>query len=82
VTILRKKYDRNKYDFRDAKCLEADCFQPGEYHHRGATSSGSRATGKTSACCMRRAYHGCPNDVVYLPETAKERKKEGWRVQR
>lgn len=82
MTILRKKYDKNKYEFRDAECLKAECFQPGEYHHRGATSSGSRSTGKTSPCCMRRAYHGCPNDVVYMDDLLKKRKEEGWRVQR
>lgn len=79
MTVFRKKYDRNKYDFRDAQCLDAECFQPGEHQTRGATGSGSRASGSSRPCCMRRAYHGCPNDVVHLPELGAARRKEGWK---
>lgn len=79
MTVLRKKHDKNRYEFLDVDCLGSDCFQPGLYQHRGATMSGSRNTGSESACCMRRAYHGCPDDVVYLDSLLKKRKQEGWR---
>lgn len=79
MTQFRKTFQKGKYDFKDARCIEADCWQPGEYFTRGATLSGSRNTGHSSLCCVRRAYHGCPNDVVYDIGKAKERKAEGWK---
>lgn len=64
VTI-RKKGDKARYSFIDAGCLGRECFSPGMFQHRGATLSGSRNTGSPdSACCMRRAYHGCPEGPV------------------
>ncbi len=81
MTTLRKTHDKNKYDFLNADCLKArGCFQPGVYQHRGATLSGSRNTGDESACCMRRAYHGCPDEVEHDDGLRKERKAIGWRV--
>jgi len=80
--ILRKTHDKNRYDFRDAECLSAACFAPGIYQIRGATLSGSRSTGATRPCCMRRAYHGCPTEVVHLDRLRRERREEGWRIQR
>lgn len=80
MTAFRKTGEKGRYDFRDAQCIEAECWQPGEFFVRGATGgSGSRSTGKSSFCCMRRAYHGCPNEIVHLPELAKQRKAEGWK---
>lgn len=78
--ILRKKYDKLKYDFRNKECLGAECFAPGEFQHRVATASGSRSLGRSSPCCMRRAYHGCPDSVVYKEELVQLRKKDGWRA--
>lgn len=51
-----------KFRVRDSACLGRDCFQPGHYQHRGGTLSGSRNTGASSPCCLRNAYHGCPDD--------------------
>jgi hypothetical protein len=80
MTTFRKTYEKGRYDFRDAKCIEADCWAPGEYFTRGATGgSGSRNTGRSSFCCMRRAYHGCPDDIVYDIGKAQERKADGWK---
>ena len=62
--ILRRKGDKNRYEFIDAGCLGRSCFQPGLYQHRGAVLSGSRNTGSYSPCCMCRAYHGCPSGPV------------------
>ena len=78
--IFRRKGDKNHYDFLDADCIGRRCFWPGEYQHRGATMSGSRNTGAYSACCMNRAYHGCPHPLPESDvEAAKQRRKEGWR---
>lgn len=84
MTIFRLKFDRNKYDFRDRDCIGRSCWQPGLYQVRGATSSGSRATGTQRPCCMRRAYNGCPSEeeLVVLPTLVEQRKKEGWKIQR
>lgn len=81
MVMLRMMGSKTKYDFLGRECLGRSCFAAGTYQHRGATMSGSRATGQYSACCMNRAYHGCPHP---LPEVDKElladRKKNGWRV--
>lgn len=71
--------DRTRYAFHDVECLAADCWAPGRYQHRGATSCGSRTTGAVTSCCLTRAYRGCPPDVTYDPATAKTRRAEGWR---
>lgn len=80
---FRKRGDRHRYWFVDAKCIEATFWAPGLYQHRGATMSGSRNTGTPdSPRCMNNAYHGCPH-----PESARGydvalgqlRRKEGWR---
>ena len=65
MSTMRRKGDKAKYSFADAGCLGRECFQPGMLQHRGAVLSGSRNTGSPdSACCMRRAYHGCPDGPV------------------
>jgi hypothetical protein len=77
---FRRTGERGRlYVFRDRRCLEAECWAPGVYQHRGATSSGSRSTGTGSPCCLRNAYHGCPSDVVYVGELERARRAEGWR---
>ena len=82
MTDFRKTGERGKhYDFLDARCIEAACWAPGRYQHRGATMSGSRNTGAVSACCMSRAYRGCPGEESrgYDVEIGKLRRAEGWR---
>lgn len=77
---FRKKGEVGRYDFLNAACIEAECWTPGEYQSRGATGpGGSRNTGHSTKCCARRAYHGCPDVITYLPELAKKRKEEGWK---
>jgi hypothetical protein len=62
---LRQKGSKLAYEFLDLGCLGRTCFQPGLFQHRGATLSGSRNTGSPdTACCMCRAYHGCPSGPV------------------
>jgi hypothetical protein len=65
---LRKKGDKTAYEFVDLGCIGRECFAPGLFQHRGATLSGSRNTGEHTACCMRRAYHGCPDGPVGASE--------------
>lgn len=77
---FRKVRLRVRYDFSDARCIEAKCWAPGMYQHRGATMSGSRNTGDETATCLNRAYHGCPADRGHDPTLATERKAEGWRL--
>jgi hypothetical protein len=66
---LRQKGSKLAYEFLDLGCLGRTCFQPGLFQHRGATLSGSRNTGAPdTACCMCRAYHGCPDGPVGAEE--------------
>lgn len=79
--VIRCTGKKEKFDFLDFQCLGRECFAPGIYQHRGATLSGSRATGHCSACCMNRAYHGCPHPLpISDAELVKSRKKIGWKV--
>ena len=78
--IFQQDGDKRRYAFLDADCIGRPCFSPGEYQHRGATMSGSRNTGAYSACCMRRAYHGCPlPKTAFDAELARQRRTERWR---
>lgn len=79
MTKFRKTYEKGTYDFRDAQCIERECFQPGTYQTRGGVGSGSRATGSESKCCMRRAYHGCPTEAPTIVELGKQRRADGWK---
>lgn len=82
MMIFRRKGDKHRYDFLDADCIGRPCWSPGIYQHRGATMSGSRNTGAYSACCMHRAYDGCPHPLPGCgAELAKARRKEGWEKQ-
>ena len=77
----RKTYEKGKYDFLDEKCIGRSCFNPGEYFTRGACGGGgSRATGRSTFCCLRRAYHGCPHPIEEFDAVkAKKNKEEGWK---
>jgi hypothetical protein len=79
VTHIKIKGDKNRYSVAGDHCIGCVCLQLGLYQHRGGTMSGSRNTGQYSACCMRRAYHGCPDesDRNYTKERAAGRRKEG-----
>ena len=76
---VRKAGRKGRYWVFSLYCLGCRCFQPGEYQHRGATSSGSHSTGKSTLTCMRSAYRGCPDDDGYTEERKQERCDEGWR---
>lgn len=76
---FRKTHERGTYCFLNKLCIGAECWSPGSYQHRGATLSGSRNTGAETKCCMRRAYHGCPDTIGYSELRAKARKAEGWK---
>jgi len=79
---FRRKGEKGAYAFLDSKCIGAVCWAPGEHQTRGATPSGSRATGEATKCCMRRAYHGCPDaaERLHTIERKKERQSEGWKA--
>lgn len=58
----RRKGDKNRYHFLDARCIGRVCWAPGMYQHRSPLScGGSRNTGSPDTpCCLNRAYRGCP----------------------
>jgi hypothetical protein len=68
------------YGVRDRNCIGCRCFAPGEFQVRGATMSGSRATGAVTKVCLNREYRGCPDDTGFSIERVRERKAEGWKV--
>lgn len=79
----KQKGDKASYWMRDPDCIGRACFSPGRYQIRGATLSGSRATGGYRDTCMRNSYHGCPvgtDGMLVLPELVKARKGEGWTI--
>lgn len=79
MTQFRQRYERGRYDFRDARCIEASCWAPGPYQHRGATSAGSRNMGSPDTlCCLTRAYRGCPREVLYQVDLGRSRRTDGW----
>ena len=80
MAIFKKKGDKNGYSFRDPQCIGRDCFNPGIFQHYNSSISGQRSVTNTSPTCMRRAYHGCPDDCPWSKELELKRKKEGWRV--
>lgn len=81
MTTIRVKGDKNKYSVLNTQCIGCECLALGQYQHRGATLSGSRNTGAYSACCMTRAYHGCPGEDKrkYSDELKAKRKEQGLR---
>lgn len=60
---FKRKGDKARYAFLDAKCIGRTCWSPGMFQHRSPLScGGSRNTGSPdSPCCMNRAYRGCPH---------------------
>jgi hypothetical protein len=78
---IKLKGVKGAFSVLDSKCIGCTCLQLGEYQSRGATLSGSRNTGDASQCCVRRAYHGCPDEVsrCYSKDLEAERKKQGAR---
>lgn len=78
---FRRRGDKSRYDFRDKSCIGLACWAPGQFQHRGATMSGSRNTGSSTACCLNRAYHGCPTPIPAVDDAvAVRRKSDGWRL--
>lgn len=59
---FKRKGDNARYSFLNSRCIGRRCWAPGMYQHRSPLScGGSRNTGSPdTACCMSRAYHGCP----------------------
>lgn len=56
------------HEVRDYECRKRTCLTLGEYQHRGAVgAAGSRSAGRTSKCCLTRAYRGCPSDTCEAP---------------
>ncbi len=84
MAVIKLKGDKSSYKVRDADCLARSCLQLGHYQVRGGTLSGSRNTGSTDACCMRRAYHGCPSpgepEVEIKDDLRAERKAAGMKA--
>jgi hypothetical protein len=79
---FRKTGEHARYNFSGPRCIEAKCWSPGKYQHRGAAVGGSRNTGSPDTpCCLERAYRGCPapGSRGYDVATANLRKKEGWK---
>jgi hypothetical protein len=81
MAYIKQKGDPHKYWVVNAKCIGAECLAFGLFQHRGATMSGSRNTGSPdSPMCMRNAYRGCPQCVVYSKDLAAQRRKEGLKL--
>ena len=75
------KYEGEKYDVRDRLCIGRPCLQLGLYQHRGATMLGGRNIRARIACCLHRAYHGCPDqNFEYDAAMARQRKDEGCKI--
>lgn len=80
MTTFCRTYDKLRYDFSDKDCIGRECWAPGQFVHRGATSSGSRNTGSSTPCCVNRAYHGCPPKTAPSKLLVRNRRREGWRL--
>ena len=70
------------YDVRDQDCLGMTCLRLYPIQVRGATTSGSRSTGRMAYECAERYVRGCPRDAEAVPETARARKEAGYRCTR
>ena len=72
--------DRKKYDVLEKECLGRTCLRLYPIDIRGATSSGSRNTGRKAYECAYRYHFGCPRDLPeFNKDLARERRKEGMR---
>lgn len=82
MTSFKRKGEKTAYDFRAPECIGLKCWAPGMFQHRSPMScGGSRNTGSPdTACCMNRAYRGCPHPLPSFDATLEtSRKTEGWR---
>ena len=62
----------------DESCPARTCFAPAPWQVRGAAGSGSRSTGATRWCCVRREAHGCPSPLP-LPDWSRvEGGRKAW----
>ena len=79
---IRVKGDRNLYAVRDRECIGRACLRLHPIEVRGATSSGSRSTGRYTYECGERHYRGCPKepDSAFSKVRAALRRNEGMRV--
>ena len=74
---IRIKGDPHVYEVKDRQCIGRGCLALHPIQVRGATSSGSRSTGRYRYACGRRDYHGCPQPIPeFNPELAKQRQRE------
>lgn len=83
MATIRQKGDPHPYDVRDADCIGRPCLRLHPIAVRGATGSGSRATGRFTYECGHRAYHGCPDPRPEAdPGLTRQRRAEGMRTDR
>ena len=76
----RKAHDKSRYDFRDERCIAAACWVPGNIQRLAISHLGGAATtGDTTACCIYREHHGCPEQVEYSDALERQRRRDGWR---
>lgn len=59
---FRQKGDKAHYLFIDKRCIGRTCWAPGMFQHRSPLAGGGsmNTSSPDSACCMNRAYRGCP----------------------
>ncbi len=80
---LKRKGDKNRYNFLDRDCLGRHCFAPGMYQHRAPMAGGGSCnTGSPDTpCCLNREYRGCPHPLPAPDATLQaERRRDGWKV--
>lgn len=77
---IKKRGDKNKYDFRDCDCMGRACFHAGMFQHYNSSISGANSVTNQTAECMNRAYRGCDLDKnPFLKELEMSRKLDGWK---
>lgn len=80
MATIKKKGDKNKYNFRDCDCLGRKCFVAGMFQHYSTSINGARSSINQTAECINRAYHGCNLESnPFFKELAHSRKLEGWK---
>ncbi len=81
MAILRKRGDKQSYLVRDELCIGMPCLNAHRIAIRGATSSGSRSTGRFTYECGTRHYGGCPRPRPEFDKAlARDRRAEGMRI--
>lgn len=60
--IFVKKGQKTRYSFSNDRCIGRYCWNPGMFQHRSPLAGGGsmNTSSADSACCMNRAYRGCP----------------------